>query len=117
MKVFRIESARGIGPYRHYTGGKLSNAHNWDSTHPTVREVPGFDSDLHHCCFNSLRQFRDWFQDEDLDLIKGKMYLVEYECQEEFVIQHTKQCVFERCYAHKVSKILLTEWRANEVRS
>lgn len=106
MRIYRIENAKGDGPYTssHDFKYELQNAHQNDALRPGVRDdIIEFDRNIHICGFQKYGHMNTWF-DGWLDKLKSQGFkLVKYKVSQKYVLKGTGQLVFKPNKAKLIS--------------
>lgn len=115
MKVFRIETVEGLGPYkiRESGGDSPLRRHFWDEERQPLPHNDGlpfrdlFGDDIpkdFHFGFHSIGRLLSWFNpDERRSLREAGFGIAVYHVPSEEVLMGFKQCVFKKERAERVA--------------
>lgn len=113
MTIYRVEDAKGEGPYR--GDGcllEMANAHDGSTNHPSPYRDGIRDYNISWVCgFTSLEQLRCWFKGWEKALHENGFKISVYNEDDLWVTKGRKQCVFRRSM-----RIARWEWQDIGVR-
>jgi hypothetical protein len=114
MKVYRIESENGIGPYQNGARDKIPKlySHTGCPNHPCPWNdgISNIDFDNEYCGFSSIEQLNKWFHGFKAPLRRLGYKMAVYEVEEKFVNSGTRQLVFNKSES-KLTKKIQIPWK------
>lgn len=114
MKIYRIESDKGIGPYKSSFNFDL-DIHN-DDNHPGPCQehdniLNNFQKGVHYFGFESIKQLKEWFSLEELEELYDEYFdLIEYKINKYHVLFGNKQIMFDKSNAISSKKVNKNRW-------
>jgi hypothetical protein len=111
MIVFRVETENGEGPYNtekySYTARELNRKHRASTIRPSPHfDISGWTYD-DYFGFNSIKSFREWFDDSWAELKKMGCRLKAYKVDDEHVMLGSKQVCFRKDRATLIREFVI----------